>query len=237
MTKLIIDQGNTFTKVALFEEGRLLKQGVLRVTQGVSEWVNQSADIILSSVGKDEELQSLLVGHNVLTLDAETAVPIENKYQSKKTLGNDRLAGVVAATLQFPEHHVLVIDAGTCITFDLINDKKEYLGGSIAPGLQMRLKALNNQTARLPLVELQNTTKLVGDDTDSSILSGVVNGTLAEIDGLISRYKEQYPNLQIIMTGGDANFFDKGLKNSIFADLNLVLKGLNEILRYNEANI
>lgn len=237
MTKLIIDQGNTFTKVALFEGERLLKQGVLDSVQDVLEWADQSTAVILSSVGKDEELKLQLRDINLLVLTAETAIPIKNRYKSKVTLGKDRLAAVVAATLQFPQHHVLVIDAGTCITFDVINDKKEYLGGSIAPGLQMRLKALNSQTARLPLVELQNTTKLLGDDTDSSILSGVVNGTLAEIDGLISRYKEQYPNLQVIMTGGDANFFDKGLKNSIFADLNLVLKGLNEILRYNEANI
>ena len=237
MAKLIIDQGNTFTKVALFEGDRILKQDVLSSIKDVSEWVDQSTAIILSSVGKFEELELELTDYNVLMLNSETALPIKNRYKSKETLGNDRLAGVVAATVQFPKNYVLVVDAGTCITFDLINDKKEYLGGSIAPGLQMRLKALNSQTARLPLVELQYTTKLIGGDTTSSILSGVVNGTLAEIDALISRYKEHYPNLQVIITGGDANFFDKVLKNSIFADLNLVLKGLNEILRYNEANI
>lgn len=236
MVKLIIDQGNTRTKVALFESDTILKQGVLSSIDEIAAWSAQASRAIVSSVNVADEMLSFLSAIPIIRLGETTPVPIINRYATPETLGNDRLAAVVAGAKQFSKQNVLLIDAGTCITFDFLNAQNEYLGGSIAPGLLMRAKALHAQTARLPLVTLTSKSALVGTDTISSMQSGIINGALAEIDGIIDRYKQQYPDLKVLMTGGDAAFFDKGLKNSIFADPNLVLKGLNEILDYNEAN-
>lgn len=235
MIKLIIDQGNTLVKVALFQKGAILQQGVLGSVQEISNWLAQASSAIISSVNVPDDLLAHLHSIPVLILDAKTPIPVLNRYATPETLGNDRLSAVVAAAKQFPQQNTLVIDAGTCITFDFLNAQNEYLGGSIAPGLLMRMKAMHEQTAQLPLLELIPKSALVGIDTMGSMQSGVINGALAEIDGLVDRYKEQYPSLKVLLTGGDAAFFDKGLKNSIFADPYLVLKGLNEILDYNEA--
>ena len=130
---------------------------------------------------------------------------------------------------------MLVIDAGTCITYDLINSKKEYLGGSISPGIQMRYNALHQFTSQLPLLESVDTAMLTGVNTEESIHSGIINGVFVEIDGIIQRYTNQYPDIKVIVTGGNAKFFDKGLKNTIFAKPNLLMEGLNKILDYNES--
>uniref|UniRef100_UPI0030D97038 type III pantothenate kinase n=1 Tax=uncultured Salegentibacter sp. TaxID=259320 RepID=UPI0030D97038 len=146
----------------------------------------------------------------------------------------DRLALVAAGALKYQNKNLLVIDAGTCITFDFKNDKNEYLGGAISPGLQMRLKALHNFTAKLPLVKLEENITLIGDSTKNSILSGVLNGVAAELDGIIDRYKADYKYLTIILTGGDSQILSKRVKNGIFANPNFLLEGLNYILEFNK---
>ena len=137
------------------------------------------------------------------------------------------------AAIDFSNENVLIIDAGTCITYDFKNSKNEYLGGGISPGIQMRFKSLNSETSNLPLSTINHDNKLIGDDTDSSIKSGIVNGVVSEIDGIINQYQERFKNIRIILTGGDSNFLLKKIKNTIFADQNFLLKGLNYLLEDN----
>tara|TARA_B100000683_G_scaffold166048_1_gene159896 strand:- start:13863 stop:14570 length:708 start_codon:yes stop_codon:yes gene_type:complete len=233
MLKLVIDQGNTQTKLALFQQKKMLKKILFNNDSQLRELENQADAVILSSVGDASDLIQVLKDEPVL-LNTKTSLPIANLYESPETLGNDRIAVVVGAAKQIPKSNVLVIDAGTCITLDLLTTEG-YHGGSITPGIQMRLQALNQQTEKLPLVELDVEVDLIGKNTKQCIQSGVINGVLLEIDGMINRYKSQFSDLKVILTGGDFQLFDKGLKNSIFADPDLVLKGLNEILDYNEA--
>ena len=164
---------------------------------------------------------------------ADTPSPLKNLYSSAHTLGSDRLAAAAGGNALFPGSNVLVIDAGTCIKYNFVTDNNEFLGGGISPGLRMRFAALNEYTSRLPLLALQTDfNTLIGTTTTDSILSGIQLGTIAEADGIIDKYKELYNNLTVVLTGGDFNFFEKRLKNSIFADQFLILKGLNVILDY-----
>jgi type III pantothenate kinase len=171
-----------------------------------------------------------------IELGAETLLPIENCYQTKDTLGKDRLAAAVGASSLYPNKNVLVIDAGTAITYDLVNDKGQYLGGNISPGLEMRFKALHQFTGRLPLVEKKDFGKLFGKTTEEAIRAGVQHGVVFEADKAIDTFKEFYKNLNVIITGGDVNFFDKKLKNSFFVHFNLIAIGLNRILEHNGEN-
>lgn len=196
--------------------------------------------IILSSVSDHDNLLAQLhkLSDNVILLTHMSPTPIKNLYKSPETLGKDRLAAIVGAMSIFPNNNLLTIDAGTCITMDFLNKKAEYFGGSISPGIQMRLKAMHSYTSKLPelLWTDEGRPELIGDTTASSMLSGAVNGTLAELKGSIQLYLKKYRDLKILLTGGDSSFFEKELKNGIFADSNLVLKGLNEILLYNREN-
>jgi len=168
-----------------------------------------------------------------LELNNSTSLPINNLYKTIQTLGKDRIAAVTGGANLFPNNDLLIIDAGTCITFDFINANKDYLGGAISPGINLRFKALHNFTGNLPLIDPKADVNLIGDSTESSILSGVINGVREEVDGIIGRYKSSYPNMKVIFTGGDVKYFDKYVKNNIFAVENLVLKGLKAILNYN----
>lgn len=190
---------------------------------------------IISSVSKSEELEDVLKSKklNYFHLSNETMIPIINNYTTPTTLGDDRLANVIGASVLFPNSNVLTIDCGTCIKFDSINKNNEYKGGAISPGLQMRFKALNNYTNGLPLVEAEKIDFLIGDSSKNSILSGVINGCIQEIEGVIKQYHSIYDNLTVILTGGDASFFDKELKSNIFVESKLTLIGLNEILHFN----
>jgi type III pantothenate kinase len=169
----------------------------------------------------------------LLEFNHNTILPINNSYQTPGTLGKDRIAAVVGASSLFPGEDLLIIDAGTCITFDFINAQKEYFGGAISPGINLRFNCLHNFTGNLPLVHPVAETKLIGDSTESSLLSGVINGIREEVDGIINRYKLSFPKLKVVFTGGDIKYFDKYLKNNIFAVENLVLLGLKDILHYN----
>ena len=233
MIKLVIDQGNTQTKLALFQQKKMLNKILYDQDNQLRELESQSDAVILSSVG-DATIILNELDKSPLLFKKNTLLPIANLYESPETLGNDRIAAVVGASKQFPKSNVLVIDAGTCITFDFLTIEG-YQGGSISPGIRMRFQALHHQTLRLPLVKLDEQIDIIGKNTIDSIQSGVINGVLAEIDGMIDRYKNRFSDLKVLITGGDFQLFDKGLKNSIFVDPDLVMKGLNEILDYNEA--
>jgi type III pantothenate kinase len=236
---LIIDYGNTFVKAAIFENGEPLEvitkphledKDILRWKQ---KYTVQNA--ILSAVRDvPEEIKNYLKEKfHFLELTHLTPVPVKNLYETPETLGRDRLAAVVAGHDLLGTDNVLVIDAGTCITFDFVDSQGVYHGGGITPGIQMRFNALHTFTARLPLLTSRKIGVLSGTSTEESILSGVLNGVVAEIDGIIENYMKQYPGLQIIVTGGDVDFFAEKLKSNIFATQNLVLKGLNKILQFN----
>lgn len=169
----------------------------------------------------------------VLWLDKNTPLPIKNLYESPETLGYDRIAAIVGAYDQCPGKNILVIDAGTAITYEFIDAEAQYHGGNISPGIYMRFKALNQYTARLPLVSPEGRMLLMGKDTETAIRAGVMKGVEYEIQGYIMSLRHKYPELLVFLTGGDEISFDSKLKNIIFADRFLVLKGLNRILNYN----
>ena len=235
MKKITIDEGNTSVKLALFENNQMVFRESDVNLERVKELLSQCDRLIVSTVKKNTLFESLLSSKHVISLNPSTPLPITNCYQTPHSLGNDRIALAVGATANFPNNNVLVIDTGTCITYDFINSKKEYLGGSISLGIQMRYNALHHFTSQLPLLESVDTAMLTGDNTEGSIHSGIINGVLVEIDGIIQRYTNQYPDIKVIVTGGNAKFFDKGLKNTIFANPNLLMEGLNKILDYNES--
>ncbi len=238
---LVIDIGNTRTKFSLFNYGEMM------ISVPVDEFLPEHIDIlknehaaldkaILSSVKKySPELKESLQKNfeHFIELDAQTPLPVENHYVSKETLGRDRIAAAVGALHLYPSSNVLVIDAGTAITYDFVNENGQYLGGKISPGLEMRFKALHHFTGNLPLVKSTGFDKLYGQTTEESILAGVEHGVVFEADKTIETFKEFYNNLKVIITGGDTDFFEKKLKNSFFVQFNLIAIGLNRILEYN----
>lgn len=242
---LIVDAGNTYVKVAVFQEDKMLshesfKKELFRkkIEKILQEYI-EIDKMITSSVTKLSEATKQflrILPIEVHKLTHKTNVPFQNNYATPETLGVDRIALIVAAVTQFPKQNVLVIDAGTCITYDFKTDKEIYLGGGISPGLQLRYKTLNLLTANLPLLEPKMPESYIGDSTETSIHSGVTVGVITEIDGIIERYKEQFEHLTVILTGGDANFLAKRLKNTIFANSKFLLQGLNNVLEYNRYN-
>ena len=229
---LMIDIGNTKTKYAYFVDGCIKEKGSCKpedTSKIVYDYSGKVKNIMLSSVRPIPE--SILPkpknrAYELIVLSSKMEMPFKIAYKTPKTIGADRLALVAGAVFDFSNKPVLIIDVGTCITFDFVDSKTKYLGGSISPGLQMRLKALNNQTSALPSVRLSEPQDLIGCSTEESILSGVVNGAIKEVDGTIDAYKKRYPDAIVVITGGDASFFDKKLKNSIFADEDILLKGM-----------
>lgn len=236
---LIIDIGNSRIKFGIFEADKLLYTGFLPAINAAEilriQQLYPFQKVMLSSVAILPEAIETFFSKDIelKIFSHQSPIPIKNQYQTPETLGRDRLAGVCGAYALFPNENSLVIDAGTCITYDFINDKNEYKGGSISPGLEMRFKALHTFTSALPLIgadkDFQNG---YGNNTATSILSGVQNGLLQEIQGFISYYMEQYQLENIILCGGDASFLATHIKNRIFVAPDLVLTGLNEILNY-----
>ena len=239
---LIIDVGNTNVKLAVFnQDEKMIEKHVVKVEHlksSIKKIGKENTSIknaIISSVGK---LEASDIGYiescfDTLILNSKVKLPFKNSYKTPKTLGVDRIALVCASVRHYPNNNVLIIDAGTCITYDFITDKNRYLGGAISPGIRVRYHSLNNLTANLPLLDTKIPKDIIGDTTENSIHSGVINGVLNEIDGVISEYKEKYEDLTVILTGGDTNFLSKQLKSSIFANSNFLLEGLNFILDYN----
>lgn len=238
---LTIDIGNTRSKLALFNQGEILEQMVeeeitLKFLQSVFDHHKQIQGVILSSVKSiNPEIISFLDTKSsyFIELNENTKLPIDNQYKTKKTLGKDRLAAIVGANNILPKHNVLVIDMGTAITFDFITSQNQYLGGTISPGMEMRFKALNHFTNQLPLLHKKESFDLIASSTESAIISGVQNGIIFEIDGYINSLKNKYNDLKTFLTGGDAIFFDKKVKNTIFVNLNLNHIGLHTILEFN----
>lgn len=236
--QLIIDVGNTKIKLAIFQGDKLLEKRETYLETFVEVVIDLVKDhavkrAIISSVGRLNEQQMRAVQNRFPTvvLNHNTALPFKNAYKSPETLGVDRLALVSAFAKAYPKQNGLIIDAGTCITYDFINAEGVYLGGAISPGLRLRYTSLHNLTANLPLLETKEVEQWIGDTTESAIHSGVYNGLIQEIDGVIAQYKDKYEPLVVILTGGDAHILSKRLKNSIFAHSNFLLEGLNYILK------
>ncbi|HWB64622.1 MAG TPA: type III pantothenate kinase [Chitinophagales bacterium] len=234
---LAIDIGNTNVKAGLFVKEELRE--VVNGTADIERLLNEQKikHCIISKTGAGYEVEALLENHktHTLTLSHQLKLPIKILYKTPETLGPDRIAASVAAKAQFGGEPVLKIDFGTCITFDFITKENEYTGGAISPGMMMRFKALHNYTSKLPLIDPMQfkNFELTGTDTATSILSGVVNGIKAEVEGIIKEYEQRFGSLKIVATGGDAGFFVTLLKSEIFARPYLVLEGLNLILKYN----
>lgn len=236
---LVVDLGNTKAKLAVFQDGELIDDAhsseisVEVIRAFIGDRKIQSS-ILASVINHSQELEGYLaeISHFV-HFTHKTTLPIALKYNTPETLGLDRIATAVGANAKFPNQNVLSIDVGTCIKYDFVDAQNNYQGGGISPGIKMRFKALNTFTDKLPLIEQKNIDFLIGKDTEGSILSGVINGAISEIEGMIRTYSVKVPNLQIIVTGGDARIFDKDDKNPIFADSFLTLRGLNTILEHN----
>jgi type III pantothenate kinase len=238
---LIIDIGNTSTKLAVFQRDKVL---IAKTVEGFSlvievenllKQFNEIKRGFVSSVGflSEDELKTLEKRLPMTVLNSTLKLPFKVHYKTPNSLGADRLALMAAAATQYSGKNVLVIDAGSCITYDFIDSKKNYLGGAIAPGIQMRYKSLGDFTSSLPTLQKIVPKNSIGNSTHDSIHSGVVNGVLYEIEGAVNEYQNKYPDLTVILTGGDADFLCKQLKISIFANSDFLLEGLNFLLEYN----
>lgn len=235
---ITIDIGNTRAKFAIFEGVRMVETNVFSIEDRELEKIICShPDIrrgILSTVsGHVDEIveQSKNIDLTILTPDLK--LPFTIGVKNPQEVGADLLAAAAAAIDRFKGENVLIIDAGSCITYQILTKEGVFVGGAISPGAKLRLKAMCEYTVLLPLVNAKHSPDLVGNDTISCIQSGVINGIKAELSGLIDRYSEIYENLIIFIGGGDNNFLDKKLENRIFADPNLVMNGLRVILDYN----
>ncbi len=237
---LVIDIGNTQIKVAVFDETILIFKDNFKTENflsGIVDLVDQYT-IEKGIISHVAELETgILAKINeivpLIELNHQTKLPFFNKYLSPKTLGVDRLALIAAANSQFSNENTLVIDAGSCITFDLLNEFGEYFGGSISPGIEMRYKAVNHYTANLPLLNKSERLPDLGNSTENAIHHGILNGVIQEIEGVIEQYRVIYQKLTVVLTGGDTIFLAKNLKSSIFAIPNFLLEGLNSILIHN----
>lgn len=236
----VIDIGNTNTKIATCNQNLITDFQVVPTNVLVEEnfsflrtllETHTYTSAIISSVVEIHELQQLVLPYsNCHLFSYLSKIPIRNCYTTPETLGNDRLAAAIGAFELFPNTNVLVIDAGSCITYDFISSRAEFMGGAIAPGIQMRFNAVHKYTNKLPLLTIQSNADILGNTTDKSILSGILNGILFEMQGFIKNYSEQYNDLKVVITGGDVLYFENKLKSSIFAEPNLVCKGLLKVL-------
>jgi type III pantothenate kinase len=237
---LIVEQGNTAVKVAVYEQKEMLisavykKFGMAELLAILEQYLPENG--ILSSVATPagewlEALETRL--KYFLVLDSRVKLPVEVRYQTPETLGNDRIAVAVGANFLQPGKDVLIIDAGTAITYELVEASGVYIGGNISPGMTTRFQALHQFTEKLPLVSEQERIPWMGTSTETAIQAGVVNGIVYEIEGYIHEVRKKYPDVFVYLTGGHSLYFERRLKNSIFVAINLVLVGLNRILEYN----
>lgn len=238
---LAIDVGNTRAKMAVFADDKMIELFVFQSSKIVSEIksIKKKFDInnaIISNVAAIADNKFLKIQNivPVIKVSSSISTPFYNKYKTPNTLGADRIALVAAAVKNFPQQNVLVIDAGTCITFDFVDTNANYFGGAISLGIAMRFKALHKFTSKLPFLEKKHLDNFIGQNTEECINSGVVNGVIQEIEGVIEQYKQQFKDFTIVLTGGDTNFLSKQLKSSIFANQNFLLEGLNELLIFNK---
>ena len=237
---LIVEQGNTKLKVAVFDGERIVS--FRQEENGDTSWIN---DIVGQYHPEKGIMSSVIIGDDILTdslkeylpyfiiFDEHVSVPVKIEYETKDTLGKDRIAAVAGANHLQPGLDILIIDAGTAITYEILERSGIYKGGNISPGMTTRFRALNMFTKRLPLVEERDDIPFIGTSTETAILAGVVNGIAYEMDGYIDALKLRYGDIFVFLTGGHSFYFERRLKNHIFANSNLVLIGLNRILEYN----
>ena len=237
---LAIDIGNSRVKAAVFEgdecisltafdRGKIISE-IKKITSEHNIFNGIISNVAALSNIKWVQLNRIL---DFQVVSSASKVPFKNTYQTPKTLGVDRIALVAAAVARFPKKHVLVIDAGTCITYDFVTQEAAYLGGAISPGIKMRYQSLHTFTANLPLLDIFESHNFIGTTTKESIISGVLTGVQKEIKGFIEDYQQKYLDLTVVLTGGDTKFLSKQFKSSIFANQNFLLEGLNEILKFN----
>ncbi|MEM1327527.1 MAG: type III pantothenate kinase [Bacteroidota bacterium] len=235
--RLALDIGNTRTKYGIFENDQIVEKGTwqyLEIDDLNAALTNHSIrNIIYSNVSQlSTKVAQWLAEHQAVELTSDLKLPIDYRYKTPQTLGKDRIAAVMGAHQLYPHQNSLVIDAGTCITYDWLIDGHIYLGGNIAPGIWMRLRAMHEGTSALPLVPMEWQTAHIGESTIHALQNGALWGAVLEMQGVIDWSTQQWARINIILTGGDGIFFANHLKRKIFAASDLVLQGLNEILNY-----
>lgn len=226
---LVVDIGNTEIKTATFLNGKIVHKAILDELELSKELLKEWDGVIISSVKTIPDTKG------AITLSNTTPLPITIDYKTPATLGVDRIAAAVGAYELFPNNNSLIIDLGTCVTYEFINSNNVYEGGIISPGWKMRLKAMHQLTAKLPEIETEQHVSLTGKSTAECMQSGAFIGLTKEINGIIEQYKAEKTDLRVLMCGGDAKTFESKVKARIFAEPNLVLIGLNRILEYNNA--
>ncbi len=236
---LVLDFGNTRVKAGIFDNNELFSASIIYSEDELFTFIETLPTIqycLIASVTNNHIVvfESIKKRIDTQIFTANTLLPLKNLYKSAGTLGSDRIAASIGSHSFFPNKNVLTVDAGTCLKYNFVNTANEFIGGAISPGISMRLKALNHYTYALPLLDFdKNYEKLTGETTQESILSGALTGAVCEVESMIERYKEQYKELQIVLTGGDADYLGKQLKNRFFTNQNILLHGLNAILNYN----
>jgi type III pantothenate kinase len=250
---VVVDIGNTKIKTAVFEGSILLEQhhfqleSLPKELNYILEKYPKITDLVISSVVYNNKSFFSTIKNDIKVhfLDYNSNYPFQNLYATPETLGMDRMVLVSGAVLQYPNQNRLIIDCGTCITFDFVDSSNKYYGGAISPGIRLRYESLHHFTSKLPLHTVTDfeepsppflALKTTGSTTKQSIHSGVINGLICELEGCISQYESKYPNFIIILTGGDADFLAKRLKNTIFANSNFLLESLNQLFQYNSKN-
>ena len=238
---LVVDIGNNFFKLGIFENSNLvfsffdkndkIDEGIEKIIRGYSK-ITSALISNVSSIKINDILNKLNI--KIYELDSTFIFPFKLNYKTPESLGNDRLALAAAATILFPNSNNLVIDAGTCITIDFIDNNNHFMGGSISPGVKMRYDSLNHYTANLPLLKNENNFNYPGDSTNASIHAGIIGGVSNEINGFIKQINSRNDKVNVILTGGDAKILSKTLKITIFANQNFILEGLNSILNLNK---
>jgi len=241
---LVIDIGNSRAKLFLFKNSKIIDRinTDLNLIEDVLKLVsdkNQIKNIICSTVSVkiDDLIKQFFNDSNFISLSNDKiAFPFVNNYKNKKTLGQDRIALISSSIFLYPKRNSLIIDLGTCITYDIIDSNNNYFGGAISPGFPIRYKSLNSYTENLPLLEIQKFQKIIGNDTNQSIHSGITNGIIGEINQFINELNKDFENLNVIITGGYSKYLVNRIKNVIFADQDFLAFGLNHILKLNEEN-
>ena len=239
--KLVLDIGNTLGKLVVYEQEDEVFSAQFELGEMHTTLIDLFFDfpeikqaILCSVVSIEPQIQLFLKEKTtLLQVNSQMKLPFENRYETPETLGADRIGLVAAAAFKFPKKNCLIVDAGSCVTYDFISSDGVYRGGAISPGLQMRFKAMHLHTNKLPFVTIKEDYIALGTDTQKSILAGTVNGMVYEIEGWQKSLETTHKDLTLILTGGDAQFLSKRLKNTIFAHSNFLVEGLSQLLDYN----
>lgn len=234
---LVIDFGNTNIKCGVFDADRLIQLETFQLIKDVRAFISQGIyyQFAVCSVSHSYEdikkdIPELSAG---LFFDYQTRSPLRVNYETPETLGMDRFAAAIGAQTLFPNHPLMVIDIGTCITYDFVSKSGVYEGGMISPGIELRYKSMHDYTKNLPLLNDLDSNSFLGRSTRQSMTSGVINGIAAEMGGHISQLLLNNADLKVIMTGGGSKIFESKIKSDIFVSLEIVLVGLNRVLEYN----